>query len=572
MIIVDNGSAPAFVDPHRIIRNEQNLGFPKAVNQGIKAATGDIIVILNNDTLVTPGWLDRLEKHLETYDIVGPVTNSISGPQQVPFTADTFQIPAFDIIKPWHRLVFFCVAIKRGVIDKIGLLDEQFSPGNFEDDDYCLRAIEAGFKLGIAFDVFITHLGSATHKSLNLDHQKLLQTNLAKFQAKWSESKYQELIKKNNLFAPILGLAKKPTLALVMVVKNEEKGLEAAILSCRDFVDEIVVAVDNSTTDKTEEIAKKYATTLKHFDWQGDFAAARNFAHAGVKSDWILFLDGHEFVKQHDKLDQFLKCGADALLCAVEMDNGVTFRNPRIYRNGIQFAGAVHEMQDTKNIKPYPDFIVKHNRVGAQSEASQFERTKQRAEMVPRIMGERYRKNKKDCPAVFHLALYAQSVGKTKEAIMWFKRYLKYADVKGARWFAYFQISLSQLLLNRYWRAFWAASRADWETPGRWEINELKGMIFFAKGEYTKAVECLVNTFYQNTGDVTFKPIVRNDTGTWSMVGECYFKLGIYDKAQLAFEMAAKQTDKAAAKSFLMKRADLMTDLLKETLKARSRM
>jgi GT2 family glycosyltransferase len=63
--------------------NEKNLGFPIAVNQGIRAAKGEIIIILNNDTLVTPKWLSRFEEHLKYADIVGPVSNNVSGPQKV---------------------------------------------------------------------------------------------------------------------------------------------------------------------------------------------------------------------------------------------------------------------------------------------------------------------------------------------------------------------------------------------------------------------------------------------------------------------------------------------------------
>lgn len=207
IIIIDNGSEPAYPGTGKIIRNLKNQGFPIAVNQGIKEATGEIIVILNNDTIVTPQWLERLAEHLEYADMVGPVTNNISGPQkqgnfQLNSTSslDFYSEEIYKIHRlqsaPWYRLVFFCVAIKREVIGEIGLLDEQFSPGNFEDDDFCLRAIGAGFRLVIAEDVFIYHYGSQTHRSLKLDYAKLLETNRAKFEAKWPLAIQKELCKK----------------------------------------------------------------------------------------------------------------------------------------------------------------------------------------------------------------------------------------------------------------------------------------------------------------------------------------------------------------------------------------
>ena len=210
IIIVDNGSSPRWIDNEFInIRNEANLGFPVAVNQGIEAANGDVVVILNNDVIVTPHWLEKLQWHLSHgLDIVGPCTNSISGPQQVLISqynneqelntaAMAFQLKnAFQSV-PFHRLVFFCVAIKREVIDKVGLLDEVYTPGNYEDDDYCMRAIDAGFKLGIARDVYVHHFGSVTHKALNLDYQELVTRNHKIFDAKW-EDRYTELAEKNN--------------------------------------------------------------------------------------------------------------------------------------------------------------------------------------------------------------------------------------------------------------------------------------------------------------------------------------------------------------------------------------
>ena len=247
IIIIDNGSTPPFTGQYKVIRNSENFGFTKAVNQGLYKATGDVIVILNNDTIVTPHWLECLKFHLEKYDMVGPVTNRISGPQQIAFPSDTHSLRV-DSFAEWlhqkncgltidhHRLVFFCVAFKKSVVEKIGFLDEQFSPGNFEDDDYCLRAIEAGLRLGIAQDVFIYHHGSQTHLSLGLDHAGLLKTNAAKFEAKWPLARQLELRQMSLLTDLPAGDKKKPTPALGIIALNEEKGPENCIISCKDFV------------------------------------------------------------------------------------------------------------------------------------------------------------------------------------------------------------------------------------------------------------------------------------------------------------------------------------------------
>src|SRR4030042_732708 len=84
IILVDNGSIPAIEDNTiKIIRNDKNLGYPVAVNQGIGEARGDIIILLNNDVIATENWAEYLKVHLSNYDIVGPVTNYSAGVQRV---------------------------------------------------------------------------------------------------------------------------------------------------------------------------------------------------------------------------------------------------------------------------------------------------------------------------------------------------------------------------------------------------------------------------------------------------------------------------------------------------------
>ena len=90
------------------------------------------------------------------------------------------------VIVEVNRLVGFCLLIKREVIDAIGLLDEQFGIGYFEDDDYCLRAIAAGFRPVIAGDGFVHHFGSRTFLGSGVDAGALMRENHARFIAKWS--------------------------------------------------------------------------------------------------------------------------------------------------------------------------------------------------------------------------------------------------------------------------------------------------------------------------------------------------------------------------------------------------
>ena len=162
-------------------------------------ATGNQVLLLNNDVVVTTGWLDRMLRALRgdsRVGLVGPTSNFVSGPQQIEagyesltdldgFAWDRGKLQNGLLIEV-NRLVGFCLLIRREVIEAIGPLDEQFGIGCFEDDDYCLRAIAAGFKAVIAGDAFVHHFGGRTFLGTGVDGNALMRENLRRFRDKWS--------------------------------------------------------------------------------------------------------------------------------------------------------------------------------------------------------------------------------------------------------------------------------------------------------------------------------------------------------------------------------------------------
>ncbi|MGQ9846339.1 MAG: glycosyltransferase, partial [Bacteroidales bacterium] len=190
-----------FCERFKFINCNENLGFAAGNNLGISEAKGDYILLMNNDIVVTPYWLDRLLRVAEMkpeIGIVGPMSNYVSGPQYVKdtnydykslkglneFSEDFAKKHEGEAEKFW-RIVGFCMLIKREVINKIGGLDEQFGLGNFEDDDFCLRANLAGFESWIAKDCFIHHFGNRTFHAVGLDYNQSLKKNWEIFKKKW---------------------------------------------------------------------------------------------------------------------------------------------------------------------------------------------------------------------------------------------------------------------------------------------------------------------------------------------------------------------------------------------------
>lgn len=204
VVIIDNGSSQdvaydADQNNLRVIRNDSNMGFAYACNQGIQASHGDYVVILNNDTIVTPGWLERLLWHMdqdEKAGIVGPSTSFASTVQQVATDYKT-ENDLYSFSERIYRdnkhsaaeldkIVGVCMLMRRTMLEAIGLFDTRFGLGNYEDDDICLRARIGGYKVIWAKDVFVHHKGSQTFEQLRVDYRKLMDENREKFLSKWA--------------------------------------------------------------------------------------------------------------------------------------------------------------------------------------------------------------------------------------------------------------------------------------------------------------------------------------------------------------------------------------------------
>ncbi len=203
IIIVDNGSEDATGQylkgiPHiRVIHNQENLGFAKAINQGLGIAQGKYVIVLNNDCIVSSGWIPSLLWAAENLNIgiVGVMSNFAASPQllkanlksleDIPRIAQDLKERCYHSLIYTTRVIGLCMLIKRDLINQIGGFDPRFGLGTFEDDDFCLRSVLAGYKNVIAQDVFIYHFGSMTFRQKKNLRKVLLRENWQKFKEKW---------------------------------------------------------------------------------------------------------------------------------------------------------------------------------------------------------------------------------------------------------------------------------------------------------------------------------------------------------------------------------------------------
>ena len=171
----------------RVLRNRSNKGYTKSVNRGLDDLVADTVAILNSDTLVTPGAIDRLLAGINSSDdvgAVGPLSNAASW-QSIPrlkgedgqffinalpsgHSADdvaalvarefpSVRRPAVPVLNG------FCTAFRSEAVRNIGLLDEKrFPKGYGEENDYCVRLIDAGYRLLVCEDAYVYHVKSAS--------------------------------------------------------------------------------------------------------------------------------------------------------------------------------------------------------------------------------------------------------------------------------------------------------------------------------------------------------------------------------------------------------------------------
>jgi GT2 family glycosyltransferase len=204
-IVVDNGSDDetrrrlAKLTGVRVHYNERNLGFALGSNQGAALARGTHVVWLNNDVLVTDGWLDALlglQRLRPTVGISVPVSNNVHGHQQVAGApTDPAAVPAFAAERSgrlrgrWYRAdvaMGLCMCVAREVLDEVGGMDPRYAVGNFEDVDYCVRARAAGYEIGVCEDAFVHHFGSVSFRANRVDYDGQSHANFRQFVDRWN--------------------------------------------------------------------------------------------------------------------------------------------------------------------------------------------------------------------------------------------------------------------------------------------------------------------------------------------------------------------------------------------------
>jgi GT2 family glycosyltransferase len=211
VVVVDNASSdgtPAWLEaaaatdllPLVVVKNAHNAGFAAGNNLAARRARGDVLVFLNNDCVVVPGWLETLAGHLDrdaTIGLVGPVTNSGGNAEAQLGTryadldgmrrfADGYTRARAGEVVDVPVLTLFCAAMARSRYLELGGLDERYGRGLFEDDDLAMAVRRRGWRVALARDVFVHHYGGASFGKLPPgEYLRLWWTNRRAYERKW---------------------------------------------------------------------------------------------------------------------------------------------------------------------------------------------------------------------------------------------------------------------------------------------------------------------------------------------------------------------------------------------------
>lgn len=204
LIIVDNGSKDKGVAGYlnslhgnekvsvEKIFSEDNAGFAAGMNKGLRFSQAPYVCLLNNDCVVTEGWLEELIRIAESSQEIGlvnPQSNTFgSAPDRgatINDHASLLREFSGKYVELGHAIGFACL-IKREVLDKIGYLDEEYSGVCYEDTDYSLRALDAGYISVMAEGAYVYHKEQASRKDLP-GKEEIYRNNRERLETRWGK-------------------------------------------------------------------------------------------------------------------------------------------------------------------------------------------------------------------------------------------------------------------------------------------------------------------------------------------------------------------------------------------------
>ena len=338
-------------------------------------------------------------------------------------------------------------------------------------------------------------------------------------------------------------MGKKASLSLCMIVKDEGKTLERCLNSVKSFINEIII-VDTGSKDNTVEIAKKFNAKIYKFKWIDDFSAARNFAFSKATSDYIMWLDGDDFINEDDikKIESLLSnmdssydyISAEYILARnSEGKVSTSLRRNRIVKRQSAFlwVGNVHEYLAVYGKGLEGNFSIEHGKV------------KEYTDRNLQIFKTMEKNNKKFTPRdIYYYANELFDNGYYKESINQYNKFIDtkegwIEDIKGA----YLKIIRALNLINDKDKIVDVALESlKIDTPTA-EIACSLGEYYFEKENYNQAAFWYRVALDSRPSSLNMS-LTNSDYYTWIpslQLTVCYYNLGNLKCSYFFNELAA---------------------------------
>ena len=338
-------------------------------------------------------------------------------------------------------------------------------------------------------------------------------------------------------------MGEKASLSLCMIVKDEGKTLERCLNSVKSFINEIII-VDTGSKDNTVEIAKKFNAKIYKFKWIDDFSAARNFAFSKATSDYIMWLDGDDFINEDDikKIENLLSnmdssydyISAEYILARnSEGKVSTSLRRNRIVKRQSAFlwVGNVHEYLAVYGKGLEGNFSIEHGKV------------KEYTDRNLQIFKTMEKNNKKFTPRdIYYYANELFDNGYYKESINQYNKFIDtkegwIEDIKGA----YLKIIRALNLINEKDKIVDVAFESlKIDTPTA-EIACSLGEYYFEKENYNQAAFWYRVALDSRPSSLNMS-LTNSDYYTWIpslQLTVCYYNLGNLKCSYFFNELAA---------------------------------
>ena len=319
LIIIDDGNDPLMkeylrtIKSARIIANDKKLEWVKSCNIGIENSENDV-VLLNSDTLVTEGWLEKMDRCAYSdsrIGVVNPLSNdalflsipdsSVFNAIPVGFTLESFAGLVSELSESRYpsipTVLGFCLLIKREIFNRIGVLDEKLEVGYGEDDDFCMRAKREGYEAVCCDDAFVYHYGKKSFA--DSPDREVHRTKAVK------NIDNSLLYLRRKLLTKIskVSLEYRDKVSIIMPVYNREEYLEEAIKSVlgQSYSNFELIIVDDGSTDNSLNIAREFAkedkrvTVIPLKENQG-FAVVTNEGLKKARGEFITCMESDDIM------------------------------------------------------------------------------------------------------------------------------------------------------------------------------------------------------------------------------------------------------------------------------------